>query len=113
MEAVALLFPAKGFSVTFVAESHNHCRQSQMEGREMSSLTHLGATVVDGELRLDDRVDLPNASRVQVTIRSMPLAKKIAEQTESPWDSLMRFLRDHPLNSGGLKYTREELHEGR
>jgi hypothetical protein len=80
----------------------------------MGSLTHIDATVVDGELKLDDRLDLPNESRVEVKIRPLPSSGAAQiEQPLSAWESLKQSLRKHPINSGGLKFTREELYEGR
>ena len=75
--------------------------------------TKVEATVKDGGPWIDDRVDFPNESRVEVTIRPLPpLTAGKSEPTPGPWESLKQFLREHPLNSGGVKFTREELYDG-
>ena len=70
--------------------------------------TELTGTVVDGGLQLDERVDLPEESRVHVLIQpiSAPSSRWAAAM-----EDLKRLCREHPINSGGLRYTREELHE--
>ena len=50
--------------------------------------TTVEATVKDGGLRLDDRVDVPNESRVEVTIRPLPPLTRIAPCTIVPDNSV-------------------------
>jgi hypothetical protein len=70
--------------------------------------TEMTGTVVDGGIRLDERVDLPNDSRVQVMLQplSVPMTR-----WSTAMEAFKRLCREHPIDSGGLRYTREELHE--
>jgi hypothetical protein len=70
--------------------------------------TETMGTVVAGILKLDERIDLPDQSRVRVAL----------EPLEERWTGLRggvkawRQLRENePINSGGRRYTRDELHE--
>lgn len=65
-------------------------------------------TVIDGGLQLDCPVDLPDRSRVNITIE--PISK--ADQTAA-WEAFKRRLKERPIHSGGRHFTREELHERR
>jgi len=65
-------------------------------------------TLIDGVVRLDELVDVPNNSRVTVTlgvIQYDPLKAKEA------LDRMLERNQDRPVHSGGVRYTREELHE--
>ena len=68
------------------------------------------ATVVAGEIKLDDPIDLPDRSRVTVLIEPT-----IADATN--WQEAMTRLEelchDHPIRSGGQRFSRDELHERR
>jgi hypothetical protein len=68
--------------------------------------TRVTGTIVDGGLTLDERIDLPNNCRVSVTIEAV-------EKTErsTGWEGFEQLLRDRPIHSGGLRFTRDELHE--
>lgn len=70
--------------------------------------TRVTGTIVDGGLALDERVDLPDNCRVSVTIE--PVKKP---DGPTGWDGFEQLLRDRPIHSGGLRYTRDELHERR
>jgi predicted DNA-binding antitoxin AbrB/MazE fold protein len=68
----------------------------------------VNATYEDGVLRPDKPLALPASSRVRLVV------EPIADQTlraEAAWRELERLRREHPINSGGLRYTRDELHE--
>lgn len=65
-------------------------------------------TLIDLVVKLDHQVDLPNHSRVSVSIEPME------RDTEKPHTALARFLKraeDRAFDSGGLRFTRDELHE--
>ncbi|HLQ43520.1 MAG TPA: hypothetical protein VK137_02230 [Planctomycetaceae bacterium] len=64
-------------------------------------------TIVGGVLKFDDPVNLPDQSRVSVTVE--PLAD--VEQRLAAWNSIKERLRLRPINSGGRRFTRDELHE--
>jgi hypothetical protein len=71
--------------------------------------THL-ATVFSGQLKLDEPLPLPDNSRVAVTVEvQSPQASNPLAALEA-WRS---YVDAHPVNSGGLRFTREELHERR
>ncbi|MCE9557041.1 MAG: hypothetical protein K8T91_27150 [Planctomycetes bacterium] len=69
--------------------------------------TDLTATVLGGELKLDQPLALPDQSRVRVTIQ--PVVSN--EGWRRALDSLERLRRDRPIHSGGLRFTRDELHD--
>lgn len=71
--------------------------------------TDVTATVLGGELKLDRPLSLPDQSSVRVTIH--PVVSN--EGWRQALDSLDRLRRDQPIHSGGLRYTRDELHERR
>ena len=74
-------------------------------------MTHnLTGVVVAGELRLDQRLALPDQTPVSVTVQPLkaPQAQAIAA-----WESLQARIAAHPIHGGGKRYTREELHERR
>ena len=66
-------------------------------------------TIVGGVLKFDDPVNLPDQIRVSVTVE--PLVD--VEQRLAAWDSIKARLRLRPINSGGVHFTRDELHERR
>ena len=68
------------------------------------------ATVVDGSLKLDDPLDLPEQSRVEITVA--PIAKDVDRKLEA-----LRKFRDlsdaTPLFGDAERLTRDQLHERR
>ncbi len=73
--------------------------------------TQVIATVVNGMLKPDQALPLAERSRVRVTIE--PIDDWTPEKGRAAWEALQAFLKEHPINSGGLRYTRDELHERR
>lgn len=73
--------------------------------------TQVMATVVDGELKLDQPLELPNASRVKVVVEVEETVDARRERKRRALEELARLRREHPINSGGLYFTRDELHE--
>ena len=67
-------------------------------------------TVVNGMIQLDKPLLLPDQTPVAVTVES--LASAHADGLLA-WQSIQRRLQQRPINSGGLKFTRDELHERR
>jgi hypothetical protein len=72
--------------------------------------TQLTATVIEGQLRLDQPLDLPNDSKVIVTVESQSEWREKYLKGLEEW---RKFTEKHPINSGGVRFTREELHERR
>lgn len=65
-------------------------------------------TLVDGVVRLDERVDIPNNSRVQVQLCEV---EKVAQTPGEAWQQLKDRLKERPIHSGGETFTRDQLHE--
>lgn len=64
-------------------------------------------TIVDGVLKFDEPVSLPDQSRVSVTVEALV----DVEQRLAAWNAIKERLRLRPINSGGVHFTRDELHE--
>lgn len=73
--------------------------------------TQVMATVVDGELKLDKPLELPDKSRVKVVVEVEETAEARRERKLRALEELARLRREHPINSGGLYFTRDQLHE--
>ncbi len=69
------------------------------------------ATVIDGMLKPDQSLPLAEQTRVQLTIE--PIEAWSPEKARAAWESLQARLKEHPIDSGGVRYTRDELHERR
>jgi hypothetical protein len=69
------------------------------------------ATVVGGMLKPDEALQLAEQTRVKLTIE--PLEVWSPEKARAAWESLQARLKEHPIDSGGVRYTRDELHERR
>lgn len=65
------------------------------------------ATVIDGHIRLDEPLELPNDSRIQVSVH--PLTS--AFDPIDAWNSIKERLRLRPIKTDGKKFTRDELYE--
>ena len=70
--------------------------------------TQVMATVVDGELKLDDKLELPNTSRVKVTVEAVADWR---EKMRRGVEEMEQLVREHPLHLDGQRFTRDELHE--
>lgn len=68
-------------------------------------------TVVDGELKLDKPLELPNASRVKVVLEVEETPEARQARKRRAFEELERLCREKPINSGGLHFTRDQLHE--
>lgn len=66
--------------------------------------------VLNGSLQLDDRIDLADQSRVQVTVVPLTNWRERWHQALTALDELRK---SRPINSGGVHFTRDELHERR
>lgn len=71
--------------------------------------TQVAATVVGGILKMDELLQLPDYTRVYLTIE--PIREKL--DPVAAWESLKARLRERPIHGMGKRYTRDELHERR
>lgn len=69
--------------------------------------TQTTATVNQGQLELDEPLDLPDQSRVQVTIE---LNEEWRSRYRAGLERFKKLIRERPINAG-VRFTREELHE--
>ena len=72
-------------------------------------MTQTTATVVGGMLKPDESLQLPEQTRVHLTIE--PLAEQ--EEAAAAWRSLKAWIRANPLHGLGPRLSRDELHERR
>ncbi len=72
--------------------------------------TQTTGTIVDGALELDQRIDLPDHSRVRVAIEPLESWRSKFQAGLNEWRSLCE---RRPIHSGGRRFTRDELHERR
>jgi hypothetical protein len=75
----------------------------------------LDGTIVDGSIQLDQPVNLANHSRVKVTVMPVVKTERNRDEIDRKWEQALRALeqlkKEHPINSGGAKLTREELYD--
>ena len=72
--------------------------------------TETSGAVINGQLQLDQPIALPNASRVKVTIE---LEANRSDDYLKNLDAWKQLAKQRPIGSGGVKFTREQLHERR
>ena len=72
--------------------------------------TESRGTVVGGVLQLDQRIDLPDNSRVRVAIEPMVEWRARFKAGLKAWQQVCQA---RPIRSGGRRFTRDELHERR
>jgi hypothetical protein len=70
-------------------------------------MTVLNGIVKDGTIQLDEPLDLPEDSRIRVTVEPVPNV----EDRRAAYEALKQLMREHPIDSGGLHFTRDELYE--
>ena len=70
--------------------------------------TEITATVVDGALKLDEPLDLPDETRVRVAITPDETGRSRRKQV---WLEFLEYMKQHPVNSGGRHFTRDELYD--
>jgi hypothetical protein len=71
--------------------------------------TRTTATVINGMLKPDERLPLADQTRVMVTID--PIEQRSATAVTAAWEAIGARLRKRPLHFGGVRYTRDELHD--
>ncbi len=74
--------------------------------------TEMTGTVVGGVLQLDGRLALPDRSRVLVKIEPIPGDAETSD-ARSAFESFKKLTEEHRIDSGGRRFSRDELHERR
>jgi hypothetical protein len=74
-------------------------------------ITQMTATVVGGMLIPDQTLSLAEQTRVKLTIE--PIEEWSREKALAAWEALNARLQERPIQGGGVRYTRDELHERR
>lgn len=75
----------------------------------MTPNTELQGTIVAGRIELDQPVELPDSSRVAVTLR--PIVQPATADRREAWQRLKRRLIERPIHAGGEKFVRSDLYE--
>jgi hypothetical protein len=75
----------------------------------MTTNTEIQGTIVAGRIELDQPVELPDSSRVAVTLR--PLVQPATTGRREAWQRLKRRLSERPIHAGGEKFVRSDLYE--
>ena len=77
----------------------------------------MSGIVMGGCIHLDQPIDLPDQTPVRVIVESAGVKAAQVEPVEfdparakAAWESMKQLFREHPINSGGVRYTRDELH---
>lgn len=70
--------------------------------------TQVTGTFVDGVVRLDVPIDIPDNSRVQLSIEMLNESNDTVREKVESW---IRVCEENPIVSGGLKFSREQLYE--
>lgn len=73
--------------------------------------TQVTATFVNGMFKPDRDLPLSEHARVRLTVE--PIEEWTPEGGRAAWEALQARLKEHPIDSGGVRYTRDELHERR
>jgi len=65
-------------------------------------------TLIDCVVQLDGHVDLPNHSRVSVSIESL---ENDSQKSKAALERFLNRAEQRAFDSGGVRFTRDELHE--
>jgi predicted DNA-binding antitoxin AbrB/MazE fold protein len=68
------------------------------------------ATVVDGVLKPDTPLNLPTGTQVRLLVME-PAGEWSIEEAQKAWDEFDRLCDEHPIHTGGIRMTRDQLHE--
>ena len=74
--------------------------------------TYVSATVIDGMLKPDETIALPDQTRVRLIVEPIEETPRKSTAQEA-WAAIQERLKQRPLHFGGERYTRDELHERR
>jgi predicted DNA-binding antitoxin AbrB/MazE fold protein len=69
------------------------------------------ATFINGVFKPDENLPLTDQTRVRLTIE--PIEEWSPEKALAAWERIKARLKEHPLNFGGVRYSRDELYESR
>lgn len=73
--------------------------------------TRIEATLIDGVLKPDEPLPLPDLTRVRLTIE--PIDEWSPDKAREAFKRFLASAAERPIHSGGVRYTRDELHERR
>ena len=76
---------------------------------EFDMKAELTAIYIDGLLKPDEELALPNQTRVKLTVETIGHRS----DASAVWDGLKTRLSQRPVHGGGKHFTRDELHERR
>ena len=68
------------------------------------------ATFENGLFKPDERLDLPSGARVRLVVETVNGA---AENKDEAWQELEKLWEEAEVDSGGVRFTRDQLHERR
>ena len=71
--------------------------------------TQTEATYIQGVLHPDVPLPLPDGSRVSLQVQS-PIPGKPGSGADA-FEDLEEYLKKYPINSGGMKFNREDLYD--
>ena len=74
-------------------------------------MTQVSATWTGGAFKPDQAVPLPDQTRVRLTVE--PIVEWSPERATAALQALLDRLREHPIHGGGVRFTRDQLHERR
>lgn len=72
-------------------------------------VTHIEATFTNGVLKPDQPLGLADQSRVRLTIE--PIDDWSPEKARAAWEAILARLKERPIHGGGMRFTRDQLHE--
>jgi hypothetical protein len=72
--------------------------------------TYVDATWVGGAFRPDESLSIADQTRMRLTIEPIDGQQGSAQ---TAWEAIRQRLHVRPILATGLRYTRDELHEGR
>ena len=76
--------------------------------------TQTDATLINGVLKPDQPLPLPDRTRVRLTVEALtPIEEWSPDKARAAWAAIQQRLRERPIHGGGLHCTRDELHERR
>ena len=74
-------------------------------------MNQVSATWTGGMFKPDEAVPLADPTRVRLTVE--PIDEWSPERAQAAWEALQKLIREQPIHSGGIRYTRDQLHKRR